>query len=170
MTNQCSKLTVFLKNMNDFEFTFLTIVFNDIFNVTDILNDVLQKKSLDINFCIAEIKTISQLLCDKRNEDFFKSLFDKASITITEIDTSKRCDVGLRRDAIITKYRALFFEIIDHILMEMDVRFQDCDKLKFVCLADTTKFETYSLSFPSGAFENLLPSILWNKIYKTSKT
>lgn len=145
----------FLRDMNDFEFTFLTIVFSDIFDLTDILYDVLQKKSLDINFCITQIKKTRQLLSDKRNEKCFNSIFDKAS-TLTEINTSKRCDAGLRRDAIITQYRALFFQIIDHILMEMQIRFQDCDKLKFVCLADTTKFGAYSLSFPSDAFENLL--------------
>lgn len=35
----------FLRDMNDFEFTFLTIFFSDQFDLTDMLYDVLQKKA-----------------------------------------------------------------------------------------------------------------------------
>ncbi|XP_072395241.1 zinc finger MYM-type protein 1-like [Diabrotica undecimpunctata] len=146
----------FLRDLNDFEFTFLAIVFSDIFHITDILYDVLQKKSLDINFCLNQIRRTRQLISDKRNEEFFNSIFEKAS-TMTVINTSKRfrCDDGMSKNAITTQYRALCFEIYDHILMEMDIRFQDYDKLKFISLADTTKFESYSLTFPFDAFQNL---------------
>lgn len=156
----------FLRDMNDFEFTFLAIVFNDIFAITDILYDILQKKSLDVHFCISQIKQTREFLSNKRNGDFFTTIFDKAS-GMTEINTSKRQDAVLTRDLIIIRYRALFYEIIDHILMEMDMRFQDCDKLEFVCLADTTKFVQYSSAFPADAVRNLL--VFYGKIFTKSQ-
>lgn len=35
----------------------------------------------------------------------------------------------------------LFFEIIDNIIMQLNTRFSDIDKLKFVQLGDVTKFK-----------------------------
>ncbi|KAJ8977129.1 hypothetical protein NQ317_011665 [Molorchus minor] len=144
----------FLNDMNDFDFTFLVVIFNDIFITTDILYDVLQKNSLDINLCVYQIKQTRGILSKKRNDDFFETIFNKAS-RMTELDITKRGYTGLSNKDVSTRYKALFYEIFDHILMEIDVRFQDCEKLKFVCLADTSKFEQYSSCFPSDVFENL---------------
>lgn len=40
----------FLNSMHDFEFAFLVIVFNEIFKISSILFEILQKRSLDIVF------------------------------------------------------------------------------------------------------------------------
>ena len=44
----------FLNKFNDFQFTRLVVVFNDIFGTTDVLFSVLQKM-FDISFCISQI-------------------------------------------------------------------------------------------------------------------
>ena len=62
---------------------------------------------------------------------------------------------SLTQHEILDKFRILYYEILDHILMEMEVRFQDCEKLKFVCLVDNTKFEKYKSCFPSSELESL---------------
>lgn len=146
--------TGFLGNMNDFEFTFLALVFNDIFSATNILFDILQKKSLDINYCLSQINSTSEILRNKRNENVFNPIFEKAN-NLTQINMFKRQYSGLNQNDICARYRVLFYEILDHILIEMDTRFQDCEKLKFVCLGDSGKFEQYSSNFPSDALENL---------------
>lgn len=149
----------FLREMNDFEFTFLALVFNDIFSVTEILFDILQKKSLDINFCISNIHRCKDMLNNKRNDTFFNTMFEKAnSVTDININTGTRQFARLSHEEIRGGFRALFYEIIDHILMEMGQRFQDCEKLQFLCLADTSKFAQYNLCFPSAPFEHLLES------------
>lgn len=68
----------FLNNFNSFQFTLLSIVFNDIFELANILFNVLQKKSLDIHFCLSQICTTRQLLLNKRNEETFKTVFHMA--------------------------------------------------------------------------------------------
>lgn len=152
----------FLNEMNDFEFTFFAVLFNDVFSVTDILFDILQKKSLDINFCFSYIKRTHEALANKRNEAFFLEIFEKTT-KLTKIDTDKRQFAGLTQESITTKYRVLFYEILDNITMEMTQRFQDCESLQFLCLADSTKFEQYCHNFPCVAYENLIKA--YGKIF-----
>lgn len=139
----------FLNDMNNFEFTFLAIVFNEIFGHTDLLFEILQKKSLNICYCVSQIQKTTDILKSKRNDPHFEKLFKRAN-DITDVNFSKRnCDVS--EDS----YKRLYFEILDHILMEMDTRFQDCGKLQFICLSDTSKFKDFDSCFPAKEFESL---------------
>lgn len=52
-------------------------------------------------------------------------------------------------------FKILFYEIIDNILMQLSIRFNDTDKLIYLQLADVTKFKDYSCNFPTSALENL---------------
>ncbi|KAJ4451772.1 hypothetical protein ANN_03244 [Periplaneta americana] len=51
--------------------------------------------------------------------------------------------------------RILYFEILDNSLMQISVRFQDCDKLQFLCLVDSSKFQDHATNFPSEALQQL---------------
>ncbi|KAJ8967892.1 hypothetical protein NQ314_002589 [Rhamnusium bicolor] len=143
----------FLNEMNNFEFTLLAVVFNDIFCLTGDLFGILQKKSLDINYCLLKIKSTREIINSKRNEDDFMQIFEKTNkMTPT---TRKRTERTLTDDEIYQNYRVLFYEILDNISMEMDVRFKDCEKLQFLSLVDTTKFEKFTTDFPATAVQNL---------------
>nr|CAH7712282.1 unnamed protein product [Callosobruchus chinensis] len=140
----------YLNKFKDFEFAFLVIVFNDIFWVTDILFDVLQKKSFDIHFCILQIKNALTAINNKRNEGTFIDIFDMAESRTTipsELDTT--------RDQLVEKYRVLYYEILDTISLQIKTRFEDLEKLLFVALMDTSRFQTYSKNFPTQAINNL---------------
>lgn len=143
----------FLHDMNSFEFLFLAVVFHDIFCLTDVLFDVLQKRSLDVNYCISKIRTTCDMLRNKRDEQYFSVIFEKTR-KMTDMRLTREYS-SLPQDEYVQIYRALYYEILDHILMEMDERFRDCEKIQFVCLADTTKFEEYHTCFPSSALENV---------------
>lgn len=146
----------FLNDMNSFEFTFLAVVFNDIFCSINTLYDILRITSLGITYCLSEIKNTCEILKGKRTDQFFNVLFTKTTeLTASEFDVKKE-DVNFDwDDQSKTKYREQFFEILDHILMEMDVRFQDYEKIKFICLVDTTRFQQYKMGFPSAGLQNL---------------
>lgn len=154
----------FLNDMNSFEFTFLAVVFNDIFSLTDVLFDVLQKKSLDITYCISKIKSTCAVINNKRNDQYFSELFEKVK-GMTSL-TRRREYSTMTEDEIFRNFRILFFEILDTISMEMKVRFQDCDNLQFLGLVDTSKFDKYAKDFPSTALENLQHCypLIFNKI------
>ncbi|KAL4112793.1 hypothetical protein QTP88_016522 [Uroleucon formosanum] len=64
-----------------------------------------------------------------------------------------------------SNFKILFYEIIDNILMQLNTRFQDTNKLLFLQLADVTKFKEYSFTFPVNALNNLkstYPNIFYN--------
>ncbi|KAJ4437234.1 hypothetical protein ANN_17369 [Periplaneta americana] len=63
-------------------------------------------------------------------------------------------------------YRIFFFEIIDNIIMQIDKIFGDLDKLRFVSLADTSKFDSYSRNFPYDPL-SLLPASYFSVLKTT---
>lgn len=142
----------FLNEMNNFEFTLLAVVFNDIFGYTDILFDVLQKKSLDIVYCAAKIKLTCDLLSNQRNEQHFSALFEKSK-SLTDINLRRGCTAT--EEELFRSYLIIYYEILDTILMEMRLRFQDCNRLRFLSLADATKFEEYARDLPCDGLECL---------------
>ena len=45
-----------IPNLEQFQFAFLICAFGDIFGLTNVLYDILQKKSFGFNFCVPQIK------------------------------------------------------------------------------------------------------------------
>lgn len=141
----------FLNEFNDFEFTFLAQVFKEIFDSVDILFQILQKKSLDVSYCITKINDTKEILVNKRNEGTCKRIF-LSSLEKTKIPVSRRFTT---EEECFQNVKMLFFEILDTILMEITDRFQDLKNLKFLQLADTKRFEEYIEVFPVDALKNL---------------
>lgn len=169
MDKEADKKTVqlasgFLHHMNSFEFTFLAVVFNDIFNLTDLLFGILQKKSLDINYCLLKINSTREIIQGKRNEKCFQEIFEKANKLNPVSQNRKRYENHCTDEEISQNYRTLFYEILDTVLMQMKIRFQDCEKLHFLKLVDTAKFESYVTDFPNDALANLEKS--FPKVFK----
>jgi hypothetical protein len=140
----------YLSKMNNFNFTFLALVFKDIFGLCDVLFNILQKKSLDVNFCILQIKQTQQLISEKRNDESFQYYFKCASER-TKLEMKR----NLSEEQVCKNFKMIYFEILDVIITDINVRFKDIEKLSFVTLCDSSKFENFSKSFPENAFENL---------------
>ncbi|KAJ8922316.1 hypothetical protein NQ315_004259 [Exocentrus adspersus] len=116
--------------------------------VTDVLFETSQKHSLDINYCVSQVRNTQKALNEKRTERHFNELFVLACMKVPVPET-------LIADEILEKYKVLYYVILDTISEQIDVRFQDLDKILFVTLMDTTKFVDYSNDFPTEAFGNL---------------
>lgn len=147
----------FLNKFNDFEFALMVVLFSDIFGLTDILFDVLQKKSLDINYCISQIRSTHNISKIKRNEDNFKKIFDLAVLK-TSLPTEGRegrSRVNYTSDQVFQKYKVLYYEILDNFSTQITTRFQDMEKLYFITLVDNHKFISHSKSFPTEALNSL---------------
>jgi len=138
-----------LKNLKTFEFAFLALIFSDIFIYTDNLFNILQNKSFDVEFCLRKINITYDLINKKRNEPEFSKLFNQA-VTLTKPPKATRNESNNQ-----SSFKILFYEIIDNILMQLNTRFQDTNKLLFLQLADVTKFKEYSNRFPVNALNNL---------------
>ncbi|KAL4113379.1 hypothetical protein QTP88_017011 [Uroleucon formosanum] len=147
------------KNLKTFEFAFLALIFSDIFIYTDNLFNMLQNKSFDVEFCLRKINITYDLINKKRNEPEFLKLFNQA-VTLTKPPKATRNESNNQ-----SNFKILFYEIIDNILMQLNTRFQDTNKLLFLQLADVTKFKEYSCTFPVNASNNLkstYPNIFYN--------
>lgn len=143
----------FLYEFNTFEFAIMSFIFNDIFEVANILFNVLQKKALDIGYCVSKIRESREIILKKRIEETFQKYFELAQEK-TEVPATRRSRFQTKEE-IYVKYKALFYEILDIVIMEIDVRFQDVTKLQFLSLGDSTKFEYFSKKFPTDALESL---------------
>lgn len=138
-----------LKNVKSFEFAFLALIFSDIFTFTDNLFNILQNMSFDLEYCMKKISLTCDLINKKRTESEFLIFFDKAGL-LTKPPKATKNDSNNQ-----SIFKMLFFEIIDNILMQLNIRFQDSNKLLFLQLADVTKFKQYSSQFPENAFNEL---------------
>lgn len=143
----------YLKDFNSFDFTLFSIIFHDIFELGRILFEILQKKSLDISYCSKQIEATNNNIFVKRNEERFKQYFELAEQK-TEIKLKRNLEVKTKEE-LFQKYKVLYYEILDTVCLEINTRFQDINKLTFVCLGDSTKFETYTKEFPNIALNSL---------------
>jgi hypothetical protein len=66
----------YLKHLENFEFAFLTTTYNEIFNITSPLFNVLQIKNLDVNYCQKQIDIaadrIKKLRTDVKFDEIYK--------------------------------------------------------------------------------------------------
>lgn len=144
----------YLKFMNDLEFSFLTVVYKHIFDVTDPLFNILQKKTLDITYCKRQIFLAKDRLKSLRNETKFNMIFDQAETRITGARRIKLSNTIIKGDE-KTSLRILYYEILDNIDTQIEVRFTDLTQLLYFSLADSSKFNEYSKDFPSEMIINM---------------
>ncbi|KAJ4426288.1 hypothetical protein ANN_27100 [Periplaneta americana] len=84
---------------------------------------------------------------------YYARILNVAKVELNSQRESTGCCYSGRSDVEDDRnYKILSFEIIDNIIMQIDKRFGDLEKLRFVSLADTSKFDTYSRNFPRSAF------------------
>ena len=137
-----TQVSSFLFIMKEFEFNFLLKSFADIFAETDILYDILQKKTSDIAYCVTKIKELESFL--ERFREKFEIYYD-AAVHITGPPKRKR-----NVDDVKIHYRRIFVEIIDNVLSELRNRYKNIKDLKFIELLSCENFKKYSERFPEN--------------------
>lgn len=149
--------TGFKKLLTDFEFVFLLFTFNLIFSYTDPVFSIVQNKLSDITYCNQRIISLLTTLKNFRTDDnSFKSIYSKTE-QIPEITApcAKRRKVSDLDDNSSTMKR-LFFEILDLIINQIEIRFKDITSLSFLELTNHSKFESFNTNFPDKQFNSLI--------------
>lgn len=82
-------------------------------------------------------------------ETQFLNLYKKA-VALTKVPKVSRNNLKSE-----INFRILFYEVIDNILMQLSIRFNDTDRLIYLQLADVSKFKDYAGKFPTCALDNL---------------
>ncbi|KAJ4426223.1 hypothetical protein ANN_27034 [Periplaneta americana] len=153
-----------LSKLQDFDFNFLLVVFASIFPHSDALFQVLQKKILDISFCIKSIDNFTAHLTRLRED--FDSIWCKTEIVTSQLESdllptnrTKRARLeNVSGDDRKSLYRRLFFEIIDVMNANINHRFSDISKLKLLPRLDVRNFHNFEKKFPEDELSNLKES------------
>lgn len=139
----------FLNNLKEFEFNFLLHTFSEIFSETDILYEILQKKTSDIVYCAQKITEFEIFMEQYRNKFDIKYNFILAS----------NCDRPKRKrgvDDVKLYYKRVFYEIIDNVLNECRSRYKNLKDLNFFKLLAKENYTSYCTNFPDESVVDLL--------------
>ncbi|KAJ0005855.1 hypothetical protein NQD34_015749 [Periophthalmus magnuspinnatus] len=137
----------FLSNLEDDKFRFLLQVFADIFAHTDVFFSALQSKSMDIVYCVTEVKRVTEHLECKKAE-YHEGYAAFATVTNSEESPAKRARHSLNNEE---DFQKLYTEIFDTVLSQLETRFGSLGKLKFLELLNVAKYSKYTKSFPETA-------------------
>ena len=142
----------FNAHLDDFEFVFLLSTFQGLFEYSDVLFGILQKKSLDVQFCLARVDEFCDTIEKERGR--FDETYE-ATVRETGAPTPRR---GGAQGDIRAWYQKLHSDIVDNILAQLRNRFKDHEKLMFLSLLDPQQFQAYRDRFPDPAFSSLTQS------------
>ncbi|KAK5885982.1 hypothetical protein CesoFtcFv8_017064 [Champsocephalus esox] len=140
----------YLSNLGNFEFEFFLSTFNDIFAHADVLFDILQNKSFDMQFCLTRVEDFC--ICIEGQRDRFDQIYDE-TVQDTGRPTGRRAHGDSR-----SHYKKLHNGILENILNQVQNRFKDHEKLSFLSLLDPQQFTSFNSNFPATAFASLTES------------
>ena len=150
----------FKSNLANLNFVFLLLTFEDIFQKTELLFNILQKKTNDVQMCINAVSDCILYMKNLRSDQQY-SVFMESAETATQSDSLNILKTRRHEsmeDSVSYKYKQVYFEILDNILTQLEVRFSNYEKLQFLKLGDTTQFLKYSTNFPTDALDSLMES------------
>uniref|UniRef100_H3AMA8 DUF4371 domain-containing protein n=1 Tax=Latimeria chalumnae TaxID=7897 RepID=H3AMA8_LATCH len=136
--------TGYLSALKNAQFLFLAFCYCEIFNITDILYNILQKKNTDVNYCMLQIQQECEKIQNLRSKECFREIYE-AVAKATAVEKRTRLDASFENKA--TVFARIYFEIIDNITMLADIK-----ALRFLELADSSRFTAFSKQFPTKAF------------------
>jgi hypothetical protein len=145
-TSVCTTSDI-LSNVNKRKFVYLFVLFSKIFIFTDHTFCILQNKSTtDIKYCVNKIKSLTSRIKDLRNETSIHDIIKFSVELNTDLKYTNEEGSNLRR---------ITFEIIDSLIVQINIRFKDFKKLKFVEIINEKMFESYKVHFPEEKLRQL---------------
>ena len=145
----------FVHFLNDYKTKFFLEVFSKVFRYTDVLYDILQSKSFDIMYCSKKIIEIVDHLKLQRSEEIFEEFWSKSNENDSELIELLSQKRGVSLVERKTLCRKNYYEIIDGITMQIDLRFKSFSNLSFFHLISYENFNEYKENFPEDIFKKL---------------
>jgi len=123
----------FFQTIQDFDFNFFLLIFDDILPQATILFNILQTKIFDVTYCNIKFLDFAN---HKNMRNNFDQIWSKSEQYLnTEMPLkSKRLRITEVSEDKKTNYRRLFFEIIDVLVTKINERFSEISKLQFFLL------------------------------------
>lgn len=161
--NSIYQAHMFVANFKEFDFAFLLNLYCEIFNLTDVLVDVLQNKSFDYSCISRELSSVISQLKFIQTDTNFERLYKTAKQMIKSTEGEYLEENGLDGikkeelddDSYVSSYRMLYYEVFDNIINQISQRFTDTSNLLFLSLFNQTRLEEFNTTFPMEIFDNL---------------
>lgn len=136
--------------LEDNQSMFLLETFALICQQADVLYTVFQDTLMDVIVARNVIKRLLDKLLEFKTDEYFTQMFNKL-IDIEQEPKRRKC-----YDNPILKLKQVYFEIFDTIINQIQVRFNDLDKLHILDLLNVSKFLMFRKSFPDDLFKKLI--------------
>lgn len=143
----------FIQTLEDFQFMFLLLTYNDILSKTAVVFDILQQKISDVAFCKRTIGSLIEQVTDNKSEASFLAIYNKA-IELTDDPGNSRRRTGAQTPQ--QHYRDVYMRIQDNLIEQINVRYSGLDKLAFLELLDPSTCGR--TAFPEEALQSLMSS------------
>ena len=138
----------------EFNGNFLLNIFAQVFSYTDVLFNILQKTNLDIAYSSQKVEEVKSAILNMRTSDAFAKVYED-TISIVGPPNLKKRRCTSQNSSVDQYFKNLYFEIMDTIYYQLDVRFKRLASLKFFELLNFTFFNKYQNNFPDECFNSL---------------
>ncbi len=133
---------------------FLTNFFEMILSHAGKLFDILQCKQLDMEFARQKINSFIRFIEDSRNDGYYNNIFEETMKNIKESEDQESPPRKKLQGSSIN-HKAMYFEIIDTMLVYLKETFDCIQEFAFFELIDVTKFQEFSNNFPINHINSL---------------
>lgn len=144
----------FANFLQDNKNIFIIHILSNLLVFTDILFNILQAKNFDILYCSEKIVDFQNQLKHERKN--FNTVWSAITENSNELSVNNH---NIRQTEIDKKdyYRRLYFEIIDNIHTQIDIRFKSFEKLQYFNLLNPTKYKCFVKkdNFPYNLLKNM---------------
>lgn len=138
--------------LEDAQNIFFLETFELIFHQTDIVFSILQNRNTDVVKAKNLLQTtLTKIREFRSNSTYFDSIYEKLDIDALHSKRRKGFEMADKTQQL----KQIFFEILDIIANQIEVRFCDIEKLHFFDLLNISKFSIFEKEFPHGLLKNL---------------
>lgn len=158
----------YINFLNEFNNLIFLKTFNMIFEQTDIIYSIVQSKTNDILYCKNRIENlVSTIKTYRNNENKFIEIYNFTVSILGEPSNIKKRKLNFpdNKTDCSLYYKRIYYEILDLIITQIEVRFSDFENLKIFDLLNSEKFVNFNKSFPMSLLNRLLQQYpkLFNK-------
>ncbi|XP_044262708.1 uncharacterized protein LOC123010094 isoform X2 [Tribolium madens] len=130
--NSVRECDFFTAKFEELEFVLLVAIFKDIFQIVDEFSENLDKLK------VVQVENLVNLLEEKQNEtilnEHFKSIVSKTNTLCKD------------QDILCKKFKILYYNVLDSLILQVKTRFQDTINLRYTSLFEPLKYSSTHIS------------------------
>lgn len=134
-------------SLKDFMFVLLLSLFDRIYEKTNALFTAFKNFSYDTKLCINAVMECTFYIRKQRNDKTYDEFIQA---------TETRVGSKLPDDRTPDMYKQTYFEVLDNIITQLEVKYLSYKNLSFLRLGNITQFPKYDKEFPNEALTSFL--------------